>query len=95
MSNNSFMRLEYVALQINKALKFIKYLQSHSIVFLVSDYYTSKMFKEAPTDIIDILKNKEVTVNYHQFCIVDEVSRFQLDKQVLLSLLKSILINKI
>ncbi|CAH0729721.1 unnamed protein product, partial [Brenthis ino] len=37
-----------------------------------NDYYTSKMFKEAPSDVIDILKNKEVTVNYHQFCIVDE-----------------------
>lgn len=32
------------------------------------------MFKETPSDIIEILKTKNVTVNAHQFCIVDEVS---------------------
>ncbi|XP_050352085.1 gamma-glutamyl hydrolase A-like isoform X2 [Nymphalis io] len=36
------------------------------------DYRSSKMFKETPRDIINILKTKDVTVNAHQFCIVDE-----------------------
>ncbi|CAH2091183.1 unnamed protein product [Euphydryas editha] len=36
------------------------------------DYRSSKMFKGTPSDIIEILKTKNVTVNSHQFCIVDE-----------------------
>lgn len=32
------------------------------------------MFKDAPKDIIYLLKHENVTVNAHQFCIVDEVS---------------------
>lgn len=36
------------------------------------DYRTSKMFKEASEDVLDILINEDVTVNAHQFCIIDE-----------------------
>ncbi|XP_045766244.1 gamma-glutamyl hydrolase A-like isoform X2 [Maniola jurtina] len=36
------------------------------------NFRKSKMFREASEDIIDILKNKDVTVNVHQFCIVDD-----------------------
>ncbi|XP_023936690.1 gamma-glutamyl hydrolase A isoform X2 [Bicyclus anynana] len=36
------------------------------------DFRKSKMFHDAPRDIIDILKNKNVTVNVHRYCIVDE-----------------------
>ncbi|XP_022829810.1 gamma-glutamyl hydrolase A-like isoform X1 [Spodoptera litura] len=36
------------------------------------DYHTSKMFKETPEDILELLKNEDVTVNAHQFCINDE-----------------------
>lgn len=36
------------------------------------DFRSSKMFKNAPEDIITLLKNEDVTVNYHQFCILDE-----------------------
>ncbi|XP_013172012.1 PREDICTED: gamma-glutamyl hydrolase A-like [Papilio xuthus] len=36
------------------------------------DYRSSKMFKQAPEDIVDILANEDVTVNAHQFCIVDK-----------------------
>lgn len=32
------------------------------------------MFKQAPDDIVDILTHDDVTVNAHQFCIIDEVS---------------------
>ncbi|XP_026486942.1 gamma-glutamyl hydrolase A-like isoform X1 [Vanessa tameamea] len=47
---------------------------SHSNLPLnfTQDYRSSKMFKETPLDIINILKTKDVTVNAHQFCIVDE-----------------------
>ncbi|KAF7992042.1 hypothetical protein HCN44_001367 [Aphidius gifuensis] len=34
-----------------------------------SDFKTSSMFKDAPQDIIDILKIKKVTANFHSFCI--------------------------
>ncbi|VVC96336.1 gamma-glutamyl hydrolase A-like [Leptidea sinapis] len=36
------------------------------------DFRTSRMFKGASDDIIEILANDSVTVNAHQFCIVDE-----------------------
>lgn len=31
------------------------------------------MFKDAPENVVDILANEDVTVNAHQFCIVDKV----------------------
>ncbi|CAH2244355.1 jg25307 [Pararge aegeria aegeria] len=40
------------------------------------DYRMSKMFRETPEDILDILKNQHVTVNVHQFCILDDNLRF-------------------
>ncbi|CAB3259860.1 unnamed protein product [Arctia plantaginis] len=36
------------------------------------DFRDSKMFKNAPKDIIYLLNHENVTVNAHQFCIVDE-----------------------
>lgn len=38
-----------------------------------TDFRDSKMFKEAPEDIIHLLAHEDVTVNAHQFCIIDEV----------------------
>ncbi|XP_073947292.1 gamma-glutamyl hydrolase A-like isoform X2 [Choristoneura fumiferana] len=37
-----------------------------------SDFRNSKMYKEADDDVIELLANEEITVNAHQFCIVDE-----------------------
>lgn len=37
------------------------------------------MFGRTPEDIVDILKNEDVTVNAHQFCIVDDVSSAKLN----------------
>ncbi|XP_026731422.1 gamma-glutamyl hydrolase A-like [Trichoplusia ni] len=36
------------------------------------DFRDSKMFKEAPEDILHLLAHEDVTVNAHQFCIIDE-----------------------
>ncbi|XP_013190722.2 gamma-glutamyl hydrolase [Amyelois transitella] len=36
------------------------------------DFRDSKMFRDAPDDIINLLATEKVTVNAHQFCIVDE-----------------------
>lgn len=35
------------------------------------------MFKETPEDILELLKNEDVTVNAHQFCIIDEVRSYK------------------
>ncbi|CAK1556229.1 unnamed protein product [Leptosia nina] len=37
-----------------------------------SDFRSSKMFKDVPEELVKILADEEVTVNAHQFCIVDE-----------------------
>ncbi|XP_061378170.1 gamma-glutamyl hydrolase A-like isoform X2 [Danaus plexippus] len=37
-----------------------------------ADYRSSKMFRGASEKVIDVLKNQNVTVNAHQFCIMDE-----------------------
>ncbi|CAH0398722.1 unnamed protein product [Chilo suppressalis] len=45
------------------------------------DFRNSKMFAEAPDELVDILANEEVTVNAHQFCIVDKnLNAFNLTK---------------
>ncbi|XP_045495981.1 gamma-glutamyl hydrolase-like [Colias croceus] len=36
-----------------------------------SDFRSSKMFRDAPEDMIHILANENVTINYHQYCILD------------------------
>ncbi|XP_047504186.1 gamma-glutamyl hydrolase A-like isoform X4 [Pieris napi] len=36
------------------------------------DFRSSKMFKDATEDIIRILETEDITVNAHQFCILDE-----------------------
>lgn len=43
------------------------------------------MFREAPEDIVDLLVNEDVTVNAHQFCVLDEVSHDALNSDVLLT----------
>lgn len=52
---------------------------------LLPDAHSSKMFREAPEDVLDLLENENVTVNAHQFCIVDEVCyvRFVMDGSLL------------
>ncbi|XP_063632663.1 gamma-glutamyl hydrolase A-like [Cydia splendana] len=37
-----------------------------------ADFRDSKMFKDADEDVVEILATQDVTVNAHQFCIVDE-----------------------
>ncbi|XP_049874002.1 gamma-glutamyl hydrolase A-like isoform X2 [Pectinophora gossypiella] len=37
-----------------------------------NDFRRSKMFAGAPADVIEMLANENITVNAHQFCIVDE-----------------------
>jgi gamma-glutamyl hydrolase len=47
-----------------------------------SDFKTSKMFKYAPQTIIDVLTEKDVTPNFHSYCLTDAVlSRTGLDKE--------------
>ncbi|KAI5645421.1 peptidase c26 domain-containing protein [Phthorimaea operculella] len=36
------------------------------------NFQSSKMFKDVPQNILEVLANEEVTVNAHQFCIVDK-----------------------
>lgn len=32
------------------------------------------MFKDASDEIVDILKNEDVTSNFHEFCVTEKVS---------------------
>ncbi|CAH0714188.1 unnamed protein product, partial [Brenthis ino] len=48
------------------------YSYSNLPLHFTPDFHNSKMFKETSDDIIDILKSENVTVNAHQFCIVDK-----------------------
>ncbi|XP_026762445.1 gamma-glutamyl hydrolase A-like isoform X1 [Galleria mellonella] len=46
-----------------------------------NDFRDSKMFKNAPQDLVDLLAYYDITVNAHQFCIVDEnLKNFNLNK---------------
>jgi gamma-glutamyl hydrolase len=46
------------------------------------DFGTSKMFRNAPQTIIDILSNENVTPNFHSYCLTDAIfSRLGLDKE--------------
>ncbi|XP_072947625.1 gamma-glutamyl hydrolase-like isoform X2 [Epargyreus clarus] len=46
-----------------------------------NDFRSSKMFKNAPEDVIQLLANEDITVNVHQFCIVDEnLKKYNLTK---------------
>lgn len=53
-------------------------LQKHNIVLIFSkiDYKESKLFKDAPQEIIEDLKRKPVTFNYHQFCVTEKVKKY-------------------
>lgn len=35
------------------------------------DFRSSRMFADAPNDVIDILSNEPVTANFHQFCVTE------------------------
>ncbi|KAL3275684.1 hypothetical protein HHI36_020436 [Cryptolaemus montrouzieri] len=37
------------------------------------DFHTSKIFKYTPDEILNILKHKNVTYNYHQYCLDEKV----------------------
>ena len=41
---------------------------------LLTDYNSSKLFAEAPKDILDILVSQDVTANFHHFCVTEAVS---------------------
>ncbi|CAK1586217.1 unnamed protein product [Parnassius mnemosyne] len=57
------------------------YSYSNAPLDFEDDFRTSKMFAEAPEDIIQILANEDVTVNAHHFCIVDKnLQSHNLDK---------------
>lgn len=38
------------------------------------DFKSSRMFRNAPTSIINILKNEPVTANFHSYCVTEKVS---------------------
>jgi hypothetical protein len=49
---------------------------------LRSGYNTSKLYGNAPKDILDILESQNVTSNFHHFCVTEAVSDvIYLDKQ--------------
>ncbi|XP_034934056.1 gamma-glutamyl hydrolase-like isoform X2 [Chelonus insularis] len=37
-----------------------------------SDYRTRRLFKHAPSEIIEILNNENVTANFHHYCVTEE-----------------------
>lgn len=37
------------------------------------DYKSSRMFKNAPADVVKILESEAVTANFHQFCVTEKV----------------------
>ena len=41
---------------------------------LFADYKSSKLFGDAPKDILDILESQDVTANFHHFCVTEGVS---------------------
>ncbi|XP_059054011.1 gamma-glutamyl hydrolase A-like [Achroia grisella] len=43
---------------------------SRSLNF-IDDLRDTKMYKNTPQDIVNLLATKDITVNYHQYCIVD------------------------
>nr|XP_012220861.1 PREDICTED: chitobiosyldiphosphodolichol beta-mannosyltransferase-like [Linepithema humile] len=47
-----------------------------------SNYRKSKLFKNAPRDVLQILSTENVTANYHQFCVTEEdLRRVNLDNE--------------
>ena len=44
------------------------------VCVLFADYNSSKLFGDAPKDILDILVSQNVTVNFHHFCVTEAVS---------------------
>ncbi|XP_043281459.1 chitobiosyldiphosphodolichol beta-mannosyltransferase-like [Venturia canescens] len=46
------------------------------------DFKSSRMFREAPQDVIDILRYENVTANYHGFCVTaEDLNRVSLTKE--------------
>ena len=40
------------------------------------NFKSSRMFKNAPKNVIKILEKEDVTANFHQFCVTETVSIF-------------------
>ena len=40
------------------------------------DFRTSRMFRNAPDSVVDILKNEAVTANFHQYCVTEKVKNY-------------------
>lgn len=46
------------------------------------DFQESRLFKECPSDVINILRTKHVTPNFHNYCITEKnMTEFGLDKE--------------
>lgn len=43
------------------------------MIFFILGYETSRLFKDAPKDIIYSLNKHNVTFNYHKYCLTNEV----------------------
>lgn len=69
-----FMKLS-CHIQIYIFLRYVGTLYEHNIknCILSSDFRDSKMFDKVPENIVNILSKEDSTVNYHHFCITDEV----------------------
>lgn len=39
-----------------------------------SDYRTTRLFKEAPQNVIDILDQEPVAANFHHYCLTEQVN---------------------
>lgn len=40
---------------------------------MITDFEHSRLFGQAPENIVDILRNEAVTPNFHSFCITQQV----------------------
>ena len=38
------------------------------------DFRTSRMFKDASDEVVGILRNEDVTSNFHQYCVTEKAS---------------------
>ncbi|VVD01306.1 unnamed protein product [Leptidea sinapis] len=47
------------------------YSYTNLLLIFSSDFRSSKLFKDAPEDVVQILANEDVTINVHRYCILD------------------------
>jgi hypothetical protein len=50
------------------------YVSCYGHIYFHSGYNTSKLYADAPDNILKILTSENVTVNFHRFCITEAVS---------------------